>query len=66
MTEPRKKNPTFGIAVFIVIVVLAVIATLFYNAIKEKRDFEQQSTPLPAAASTTTTTGPTGGTGASQ
>jgi hypothetical protein len=66
MTDPRKKNPTFGIAVFIVIVVLAVIATLFYNAIKEKRDFEQQATPLPAAASVPTTTGPTGGTGASQ
>ena len=28
MNEPRKKNPTFGVAVFIVIAVLLVIATL--------------------------------------
>ncbi|HYS66184.1 MAG TPA: hypothetical protein VEN30_20570 [Paraburkholderia sp.] len=42
---PRKKNPTFGIAVFIVVAVLLVIATLFYNAIKEKRDFDSQNGP---------------------
>jgi hypothetical protein len=42
---PRKKNPTFGIAVFIVIAVLLVIATLFYNAITEKRDFDRQNEP---------------------
>ncbi len=40
---PRKKNPTFGIAVFIVVAVLLVIATLFYNAIKEKHDFDSQT-----------------------
>ncbi|OAJ54354.1 hypothetical protein A6V36_06455 [Paraburkholderia ginsengiterrae] len=40
---PRKKNPTFGIAVFIVVAVLLVIATLFYNAIKEKREFDSQN-----------------------
>ncbi|CAB3722757.1 hypothetical protein [Paraburkholderia rhynchosiae] len=42
---PRKKNPTFGIAVFIVVAVLLVIATLFYNAIKEKRDFDNENAP---------------------
>jgi hypothetical protein len=42
---PRKKNPTFGIAVFIVVAVLLVIATLFYNAITEKRDFDRQNEP---------------------
>jgi len=66
MNDPRKKNPTFGIAVFIVVAVMLVIATLFYNAIREKRDFDEQNTPAPAAASVSTTTGPTGGTGASQ
>jgi len=66
MNEPRKKNPTFGVAVFIVVVVLLVIGTLFYNAIKEKREFDEQVAPVPAAASTSTTTGPAGGTGASQ
>ncbi|CAB3788281.1 hypothetical protein LMG28614_02658 [Paraburkholderia ultramafica] len=39
---PRKKNPTFGIAVFIVVAILVVIATLFYNAIREKHEFESQ------------------------
>jgi hypothetical protein len=39
---PRKKNPTFGIAVFIVVAMLVVIFTLFYNAIREKHEFENQ------------------------
>jgi uncharacterized protein (UPF0333 family) len=44
MNDPRKKkNPTLGIAVFIVVVVLLVIATLFYNAITEKREFERDT-----------------------
>ncbi|MGF6754695.1 hypothetical protein [Paraburkholderia sp. GAS334] len=66
MNEPRKKNPTFGIAVFIVVVVLMVIGTVAYNATKEKREFDQQSTSMPKAASLTTTTGPNAATGASQ
>ncbi|CAG4891101.1 hypothetical protein [Paraburkholderia saeva] len=66
MNEPRRKNPTFGIAVFIVVVVLIVIGTLAYNAIKEKREFDEQNTPMPQAASATTSTGPNGATGASQ
>src|ERR1044072_93828 len=45
---PRKKNPTFGIAVFIVVAVLLVIATLFYNAITEKRDFDNQKATAPS------------------
>ena len=48
---PRKKNPTFGIAIFIVVAVLLVIATLFYNAITEKRDFDRQSAPALSSAS---------------
>jgi heme/copper-type cytochrome/quinol oxidase subunit 2 len=51
MNDPRKKNPTFRIAVFIVVVVLMVIATLFYNAITEKRDFEHSNGPSAVAAS---------------
>jgi len=66
MNNPRKKNPTFRIAVFIVVVVLLVIATLLYNAIREKHEFEEQNTPAPAAASVTTATGAAGATGASQ
>lgn len=48
---PRKKNPTFGIAVFIVVAVLLVIATLFYNAITEKREFDRQNAPAPVISS---------------
>jgi hypothetical protein len=48
---PRKKNPTFGIAVFIVVAVLLVIATLFYNAITEKHDFERDNAPAPTISS---------------
>jgi heme/copper-type cytochrome/quinol oxidase subunit 2 len=45
---PPKKNPTFAISVFIVVVVLLVIGTLFFNAIREKRDYEEQN-PAPVA-----------------
>jgi cell division protein FtsX len=48
---PRKKNPTFGVAIFIVIAILLVIATIFYNAIKEKHDFEAQNAPAPSISS---------------
>ncbi|WP_153100639.1 hypothetical protein [Paraburkholderia hayleyella] len=43
MTPPRKKNPTSGVAVLIVAVVLFVLATLLYNAITEKRDYDRQN-----------------------
>ena len=51
MNEPRKKNPTFGIAVFIVIAVLVVIATLLYNAISGKREFDRENAVAPSVAS---------------
>jgi hypothetical protein len=67
--SPRKKNPTFGVAIFIVVAVLLVIATLFYNAITEKRDFERDNAPAPvissgaaAAAATATAAKPASGT----
>ncbi|MDR5738780.1 MULTISPECIES: hypothetical protein [unclassified Caballeronia] len=46
----KKKNPTLGISVFIVVVLLLVIFTLLFNAIREKREFDEQTAP-PAAAS---------------
>lgn len=52
MNKPsRKKNPTVGIAIFIVVAVLLVIATLFYNAITEKREFESENAPAPTISS---------------
>ncbi|MBC8745695.1 MULTISPECIES: hypothetical protein [Paraburkholderia] len=48
---PRRKNPTFGIAVFIVVAILLVIATLIYNAIREKHEFDSESPQVPSLAS---------------
>jgi cell division protein FtsX len=48
---PRKKNPTFGVAAFIVIAILVVIATIFYNAIREKHEFESQNAAAPSISS---------------
>ncbi|WP_322032944.1 hypothetical protein [Paraburkholderia sp. J76] len=41
MSEPRKKNPTVGVAVFIVVVVVFVIGTVLFNALKSKREYEE-------------------------
>lgn len=48
---PRKKNPTLGVAIFIVIAILLVIATILYNAIKEKHDFDSQNAATPSISS---------------
>lgn len=46
MNDPRKKkNPTFGVAILIVVVVLLVIGTILYNAITEKREFDRNNAP---------------------
>jgi hypothetical protein len=45
-----KKNPTTKIGVFIVIVVLLVIGTLLFNAIRDKRQFDQQNAQPDAAS----------------
>jgi hypothetical protein len=50
MNEPRKKNPTFGIAVLIVVVVSLVIATVLYNAISGKREFDRETAADGASA----------------
>ncbi|SAK42342.1 hypothetical protein AWB76_00390 [Caballeronia temeraria] len=45
-----KKNPTRAVSVFIVVVVLIVIGTILFNAIREKREFDEQNAQ-PSAAS---------------
>jgi hypothetical protein len=40
---PTRRNPTFAISILIVVVVLLVIGTLFFNAIREKREYENQN-----------------------
>lgn len=59
MNDPRKQsNPTTRVAVVIVVAVLIVIGSLVYNAIKGKREYDEQasrvnpsSTPAAVAAS---------------
>ncbi|CAN7421468.1 hypothetical protein LJR230_002593 [Trinickia sp. LjRoot230] len=44
MNDPRKKsNPTTRVAVVIVVAMLIVIGTLVYNAIKGKREYDEQA-----------------------
>jgi len=61
MNEPRRKNPTFGIAVFIVVVVLIVIGTVLFNAIRGKREYDEQMHA--GAASATAASAPAAGAG---
>jgi flagellin-like protein len=45
MNDPRGKNPVVGVSIFIVVVVLLVIATLVYNALSEKRQYDRTHAP---------------------
>jgi hypothetical protein len=49
-SDGKPKNPTRAVSVFIVVVVLLVIGTILFNAIREKREFDQQNAQ-PSAAS---------------
>ncbi|HEV3429798.1 MAG TPA: hypothetical protein VG320_18130 [Paraburkholderia sp.] len=40
MNDTRKKNPTFGVGVMIVVVVLIVIGTVLFNALRSKREYD--------------------------
>lgn len=53
MNDPRqsnKSNPTTRVAVFVVVVVLLVIATFVFNAIKGKREYAEQNAAATAPA----------------
>jgi len=47
---PTRKSPTFAISILIVVVVLLVIGTLFFNAIRDKREYERENPPEAASA----------------
>lgn len=47
--QPNKPNPTTRVAVLVVVIVLIVIGTFLYNAIKGKREYDEQN----AAATST-------------
>lgn len=52
MNDPRRPNPTTRVATIIVIAVLIALATLVYNALKGKREYdEQRATSAASAAS---------------
>lgn len=48
--QPKKSNPTTRVAVLIVVIVLIVIGTLAYNAIKGKRDYDEQNAAAASSA----------------
>ena len=41
--QPKKTNPTTRVAVLIVVVVLIVIGTFVFNAMKGKREYDEQN-----------------------
>ncbi|MDN7496702.1 hypothetical protein QZM89_16015 [Burkholderia gladioli] len=49
MSEQRRKNPVRGVSVMIVVIVLAVIGTVLYNAISEKRAYDAEHGAAPAS-----------------
>ncbi len=63
MNEPRKKNPTFGVGVLIVVVVLFVIGTVLFNAIRGKREYDDANPGQPASAAASANASQPAGTG---
>ena len=69
MNEPRQSNksdPTPRVALFIVVVVLLVVATFVFNAIKGKRAYDEQNAAATAPAAATSAATPAGASAASQ
>lgn len=50
MNDTRKKNPTFGVGVMIVVVVLIVIGTVLFNALRSKREYDAAVGAQPASS----------------
>jgi len=63
---PTRKNPTFAISILIVVVVMLVIGTLFFNAIRDKREYERENPPDAASATVPAVVPAAPATGASQ
>ncbi|WP_251232747.1 hypothetical protein [Burkholderia mallei] len=52
MNDPRsKKNPVFGVAILIVVVIALVISTILYNAISQKHEYDEAHPHAASAAS---------------
>ena len=61
MNDPRRKNPAFGVGVLIVVIVLLVIGTLLFNAIRGKREYEEAAQPQPSSDAASTAVLPASG-----
>jgi len=61
MNDRRKKNPTFGIGVLIVVVVLFVIGTVLFNAIRGKRAYDEATQPQQASVAASVAVPPASG-----
>ncbi len=51
MSDQRKKNPVRNVSILIVVAVLLVIGTIFYNAISEKRAYDDAHPAVASSAS---------------
>jgi uncharacterized protein (UPF0333 family) len=49
--QPKSTNPTTRVAVLIVVIVLIAIGTFFFNAMKGKREYDEQNAPAVSASS---------------
>jgi len=50
MNDQRKKNPVRNVSILIVVAVLLVTGTILYNAISEKRAYDDAHPAAPASA----------------
>jgi hypothetical protein len=62
MNDPRRKNPAFGVGVLIVVVVLLVVGTLLFNAIRGKREYEEANPPQVSSEAASAAVSPASGT----
>ncbi|CAM3031767.1 hypothetical protein [Burkholderia ubonensis] len=51
MNDQRKKNPVRNVSILIVVAVLLVIGTILYNAISEKRAYDDAHPAVASSAS---------------
>jgi hypothetical protein len=61
MNDPRRKNPAVGVGVLIVAIVLLVIGTLLFNAIRGKREYEEANPEQPASVAASAVVSPASG-----
>ncbi|WP_322102007.1 hypothetical protein [Paraburkholderia sp. J41] len=56
--KARRKNPVFGVGVLIVVVVLVVIGTVLFNALRSKREYDETVGAARAGSTSATASAP--------